>query len=305
MAAKPKDIWGIPTPSAKDVVNFLNNAVNLGRTASGDKAAVLPGDKGVRTVGRGISMTNDYLNPYANTTKQLLGTVAGNPGAESRFAKSLAKDAAITAAAAGVGYVAGKGINKATQIIQSGIEEGKYVNPSAMIDNFVKGNKIIVHGSTERGMTELLPHSGSIAMPKDKVLFGWNPRAENAGGWIDRNALNYTNPKDPVFLGRRRITGEEPGSVYIASTPKKNTGPVRTSEKLKNQQRMVVSTSPGKVIKEIPAPSTKIFETYIPGSAMDYTNFRDKLARELRKAGVLPTKFPIPKPYKGPVAQDF
>ena len=305
MAPKPKDIWGIPTPSAKDVVSFLNNAVNLGRTASGNKTALTPGDAGVRTMGRGISLTNDYLNPYANTTKQLLGMAAGNPGAEAKFAKSLAKDVVITGVSAGVGYAAGKGIQKGTQAFNQAVSEGRIVNPSAALNNFINGEKIIVHGSTQRGLTELVPNSGSIAMPKDEVLFGWNPRAENSGHWIDRNALNYTNPKDPVFYGRRRITGEEPGSVYIASTPKKNTGPVKTSEKLKNQQRMVVSTSPGKVITEIPAPSTKIFETYIPGSAMDYTNFRDRLARELRKAGVLPTKFPIPKPYKGPVAQDF
>ena len=63
MAKKPKDIWGVPFPSAQDVVDFMNNAVNQGRVASGDKAAVLPGDQGVRNLGRGISMTNDYLNP--------------------------------------------------------------------------------------------------------------------------------------------------------------------------------------------------------------------------------------------------
>jgi hypothetical protein len=305
VAKKPADIWGVPIPSASDVVGYLNNAVNQGRVASGDKDAILPGDKGVRNLGVGISMTNDYLNPYANTTKQLLGMAAGNEGAQAKFAKSLAKDVAITAAGAGAGLAIGKGLNKGAQMVGAAIEEGKIVNPSAMFENFAKGNKIIVHGSTQTGMSELLPKSGSIAMPKDEVLFGWNPRAKNSGDWIDRNALNYTNPKDPAKIGRGRLTGEKPGSVYIASTPKKNTGPVTTTEKLKNQQRMVVSKSPGKVITEIQAPSTRIFETYIPGSSNDYINFRDKLARELRKAGVLPTKFKIPKPYKGPVAQDF
>jgi hypothetical protein len=304
MAPKPKDIWGVPLPSPRDVVDFLNNAVNQGRVASGDKAAILPGDQGVRNLGRGVSIANDYLNPYANTTKQLLGMAAGNPDAEAKFAKSLAKDIAITGAGAGVGIAAAKGLNKGAQMVGAAINEGRIVNPSAMLENFAKGNKIIVHGSTQRGLNELLPKSGSIAMPKDEVLFGWNPRAKNAGNWIDRNALNYTNPKDPAKMGRARMTGEQPGSVYIASTPKKNTGPVVTQEnKLRNKERMLVSTSPGKVITEIPAPSTRMFETYIPGSATDYTNFRDKLARELRKAGVLPTKFKIPK--QRPAAQDF
>jgi len=103
--AKPKDVWGLPIPSASDVVSFLNNAVNVGRLASGDKQAMTPGDAGVRTMGRGISMTNDYLNPYANTTKQLLGMAAGNPDAEAKFAKSLARDVAITGAAVGVGSI--------------------------------------------------------------------------------------------------------------------------------------------------------------------------------------------------------
>ena len=119
MAKKPKDIWGVPLPSPKDVVNYLNNAVNQGRVAAGDKAAVLPGDQGVRNLGRGVSIANDYLNPYANTTKQLLGMAAGNEGAQAKFAKSLAKDVAITGAAAGVGMVAGKGITAAQKAMQT------------------------------------------------------------------------------------------------------------------------------------------------------------------------------------------
>lgn len=109
MAPKPKDIWGFPIPGPKDVVNYLNNAVNQGRIASGDRAAILPGDQGVRKLGIGISMTNDFLNPYANTTKQLLGIAAGNPGAEAKFAKSLAKDVVITGAGAGLGIAGVKG----------------------------------------------------------------------------------------------------------------------------------------------------------------------------------------------------
>lgn len=308
MARKPKDIWGLPFPSAQDVVSFMNKTVRDAQIASGDRQA-RPGtaEYALRDMGRGISATNDYLNPFANTTKQLLGLAAGNEGAREKFAKSLAGDVAITAAAGGVGVAAAKGLNKGARIVGAAIEEGRIVNPSAMVSNFARGNKIIVHGSTQRGLNELIPKSGSIAMPKDEVLFGWDPRAKKSGSWLPTNSLNYTNPKDPARMGRSRITGEQPGSVYIASTPKKKTGSVVTEEKkLRNKDKMLVSRAPAKVIKEIPAPSTKFFETYIPGATSDYVDFKIKLAKELRKAGVFPKDHPIPRPYKEfPVADDF
>jgi hypothetical protein len=148
MAPKPKDIWGVPLPSPKDVVNFLNNAVNQGRVASGDKAAILPGDQGVRNLGRGISMTNDYLNPYANTTKQLLGMAAGNPGAEAKFAKSLARDVAITGAAVGLGKAAAKAANAA-----AGSSIGQRVG------NAVRGETVVLHGSPISGMKTIEPRT--------------------------------------------------------------------------------------------------------------------------------------------------
>jgi len=39
MAPKPGDIWGVPLPDPKDVVDYLNNAVSQARTASGDSQA--------------------------------------------------------------------------------------------------------------------------------------------------------------------------------------------------------------------------------------------------------------------------
>jgi len=161
MAKKPADVWGLPIPSPKDVVDFMNNAVNLGRTASGDKAALTPGDKGVRTMGQGVSLANDYLNPYANTTKQLLGMAAGNPGAEAKFAKSLAKDIAITAAGAGDGYAAKKTV-KAVQ--ESGLP--------ARIGNMVKNEQVFVHGSPVQGIKTLMPHSPTTAYQEIPSIYG-------------------------------------------------------------------------------------------------------------------------------------
>lgn len=202
MAKKPADIWGVPIPSPKDVVNYLNNAVNQGRVASGDKAAVLPGDQGVRNLGRGISMTNDYLNPYANTTKQLLGMAAGNPGAEAKFAKSLARDVAITGAAVGLGKAAGPAI-KAAQ--NTGLP--------ARLKNTIKGETILVHGSPVKGLPTIEARTGSNRLPDDKVVFGWDPE--------------HFLPKDKFGLASQSMQRSidqktyEMGSVYIVRGKKK------------------------------------------------------------------------------------
>ena len=209
--------------------------------------------------------------------------------------KALAKQAAVNAAALGTGYVAAKVVQKGTQVIASGIKEGKYVNPVAAIENFVKGNKIIMHSSSQQGLPLLKPVSGSIAMPRDQVLFGWNPRSRRSLSSIDRPLLNFTNPKNPE-KGGTRTTGANSGSVYVASIPKKSAGPVVTNKKIPNKNRMIVSTSPGKIISEIPAPSTRMFDEYDPNSYENYLNFQDRLGRELRKAGVLPKQIPLRNP---------
>jgi len=212
MARKPKDVWGIPIPSASDVVSFLNNAVNVGRTASGDKQAMTPGDAGVRTMGRGVSLVNDYINPYANTTKQLLGVAAGNPGAEAKFAKSLARDVAITGAAVGLGAAAGKAV-KATQ--QSGIP--------ARLKNAITGDAILVHGSPAPNLKAIEPRAGSARFPDKEVAFGWNPKEylPNNPTQLTTNAMKHTGTLSTAqAAGFGKVRGTMPaaspgGSLYV------------------------------------------------------------------------------------------
>ena len=132
-------------------------------------------------------------------------------------------------------------------------------------------------------------------MPRDQVLFGWNPRIRRSLSTVDRPLLNFTNPKN-LEKGGRRAAGVEPGSVYVASIPKKSVGPVVTNKKIPNKNRMIVSTSPGKIISEIPAPSTTMFDEYRPDNLDNYLNCQDRLGRELRKAGVLPKQYPLRNP---------
>ena len=135
MARRPKDIWGIPFPDANDVVEFMNRAVRTGQVASGDREA-LPATAdsylNVREVGKTISQVNDLANPFANTTKQLLGMASGNPGAEAKFAKSLAGETAWLAAGVGVGAAAAEGA-KAAQ--KTGLP--------ARVGNIIRNEKVI------------------------------------------------------------------------------------------------------------------------------------------------------------------
>jgi hypothetical protein len=262
MAPKPKDIWGIPTPSAQDVVSFLNNAVNLGRTASGDKQAVTPGDAGVRTMGRGISLTNDYLNPYANTTKQLLGMAAGNPGAEAKFAKSLARDVAITGAAVGLGAAAGKAINAAgkTSIAQR-------------IGNAARGETVVLHGSPMSGMKTIEPR---VALQNDELgaqVWSMRPTKTTSVESIVEGTYPYANKN-------RDMTGR----LYVAKVPTKatNMNPIIKEQEMSavekfrfenygikptprpnikpNDEWLIRSSKPGKVISETPIAGKSVQE---------------------------------------------
>jgi hypothetical protein len=276
VAPKPKDIWGVPIPSPKDVVDFLNNAVNQGRVASGDKAAILPGDQGVRNLGRGISMTNDYLNPYANTTKQLLGMAAGNPDAEAKFAKSLAKDIAITGAAVGLGKAVGKAANAA-----AGSSIGQRVG------NAVRGETVVVHGSPVPGIRNIEPR---VALQNDELgaqVWSMRPTKTTTVKDIVETVYPYANKN-------RNMTG----SFYVAKVPTKatNMNPVIKEQEMSavekfrfenygikpakrpnikpNDEWLIRSSQPGKVVSETPIASKSVQE------------LTDVLKKELKAAGV-------------------
>ena len=270
MARKPKDIWGIPFPDANDVVSYLNNAVNQGRVASGDKAAVLPGDQGVRNLGRGISMTNDYLNPYANTTKQLLGMAAGNEGAQEKFAKSLATDVAITAAGVGIGAGAIKGV-KAAQ--KAGLP--------ARVANKVKGETILIHGSPDRNLPVIEPRTGSNRLPDDEVAFGWNPRVfypDNEYGLLDNVGRFSWNEKL-----------NQPGSVYI--TRGKNKLNALANEPHEKFMQAIRGEMP--IVKEIQTPQYLAADN--PWSQPRNPAFRNELKSSLKQLGVKVELNPVEK----------
>lgn len=276
MAPKPKDIWGVPFPSPKDVVNYLNNAVNQGRVASGDKAAILPGDQGVRNLGRGISMTNDYLNPYANTTKQLLGMAAGNPGAEAKFAKSLATDIAITAAAAGAGVAISKGA-KAVQ--NTGIP--------ARLNNYVKGQTVLVHGSPIKGLSEIKPNKAR-ANPESALVYGMRTDVPLAQ---QKQILPVTEQyaRGSTWHDRGQAVPSGGGSIYVTKVPKETTllpdypKATRGEAKFTKDGRPITKFSPSTATTSS-SSARVVGEIPVAGKRED--QLRAALQMELKKAGV-------------------
>jgi len=260
VAKKPADIWGVPIPSASDVVSYLNNAVNQGRVASGDKQAMTPGDVGVRTMGQGVSLVNDYINPYANTTKQLLGVAAGNPGAEAKFARSLAKDFAITAAGVGIGKAADVGI-KAAQ--KSGLTARAY--------NAATGQKVLLSGRQTAGYSQIIAHGGKYSNDPELAKHAWT--------WFDNpQAPNYRAPKlNPV--GSEALPFAHQGGTLYAVRGK--------SSSFVNQQLNPVNWETDTVVRSL-APQRVVGSIPIQHAGM--TSYQTEIMSMLKKAGFKPPK---------------
>ena len=206
VADKPK---GLNVPSPSDVVNYASSLVNTARAAAGQTTN--PRDKGVRTLGMGISLTNTAINPYSETTKKLLGAAVNRDRQSlTALSKSAALDAAITGTAIGVVKGVQAGINVAAN---SGIP--------ARIGNKITGQTVLVHGSPVRGIQELKP-SYSRAMPNDLRVFGMRTDVPlNVQGSTQSVATGYATGSSWVDKGKTLPPGG--GSIYVVKTPKKTT----------------------------------------------------------------------------------
>jgi len=272
VADKPK---GLDLPSPNEVVNWASGIVNTAKIASGDKPALTPGDKGVRTMGQGISMANDILNPYSNTTKKLLGfAVNRDRQSLNALSKSAAVDALITGAAAGVAKTVQVGINKT---VETGL--------AARIQNMVKGETVLVHGSPVRGIQELQP-SFSRAIPNEKRVFGMRTDVPLQAQFQTQSVTTgYATGGSWVDKGRELPPGG--GSLYVFKAPKKTTDLPPYPKTPKTPQ----FTESGRPIIQLPptvATSTKspgrvVAEIPLRGKRPDVV--RDLLKEELKKAG--------------------
>lgn len=243
---------GIDLPSPSDAVNWAAGVVSSGRIAGGQTQAVTPGEKGLRTLGQGISMANTALNPYAETTRKALGAAVNRDRqSTTELYRSATLDALLTGGALGVGVGVQKGLNA---VADSGIP--------ARIGNAIRGEKVIVHASPTKGMTFIQPHAGSNQLPDDSVVFGWDPQRPGMDYRITRAATPYLTKNE---------TGEL-GSFYVGKIKKNQ---IVTPPQLQNSAQ-VVSSGPAKVVAEIPALNK-------PFAQLD-----SEVKRQLRLAGASP-----------------
>ena len=121
--------------------------------------------------------------------------------------------------------------------------------------------KTVVHGSPERGLKYIDPQYGSRAMPNDKVVFSWNPKAfgtpgartsgERADAILDM-ALDYVAPKEN--FGDYVIDSSDLGSYYVGKMKRGSVvKPPESAIGSAAADLMTIGTKPIKVINEIPA----------------------------------------------------
>lgn len=179
------------------------------------------------------------------------------------LAKTAATDLAFGAAGAGVGRVA-----------QAAVRVGRVVNPVAAVRNITSGQRVVVHGSPQSGLSVLKPSTGSKTLPDKNVLFSWNPRRANMSNEIHMKAVRYANKADDA------------GSIYVAKVPKKATGP-HPKTSVRDSKNMLVTEGRGKVVAEIP-----LSKPYSEIGQAERRDIYQKVQAELRKAGVQPRGVP-------------
>ena len=105
--------------------------------------------------------------------------------------------------------------------------------------------KTVVHGSPVKGLKKIVPNTGSIARPTEKVNFSWSTKSKYYGT-LGNNASDYAKG----------------GSIYVGKVP-------RGSIVKEQNKAIVVSKAPIKVKKEISATAKNLdnkIDKAIPGS---------------------------------------
>jgi hypothetical protein len=162
-------------------------------------------------------------------------------------AKAAAKKAAEAAKKAAVKKAAAEAKAKAAKKVVA--KTTKSAASRANPRNSYALGKTVVHGSPVTGLKEIVPKTGSATRPTENVNFGWSPSSKFFGT-LTTNSRNYARG----------------GSVYIGKVP-------RSSVVKTNNNKIIISTAPIKVKKEISAKKPNLksaIENAVPGS-----RFRD------------------------------
>ena len=284
MPPKPKEPWPVPSPNYQGSLGDYKESVSPTRRNFARQPTPLnKGQQWLRdnppnTMGI-VGEVKSMLDPGNLTgANAILAAIKGDGMSTTKRITSVA-----SGIVQGLGFAAGNNAGKAgVEGVSSAVKTGKIVNPKAFIENIKSGERVIVHGSPVTNLSELLPATGSKAMPKQNVLYGWNPRRAGSGESAVSNATRYSKVKGkietPIVEFPQVYVDPKPGSIYIAKVPKKSTS-ASVPKKIRKSKDMVVSTKPGKVVAEVSLgqPRAKVYEN---------------VQREMRKAGVVPFKTP-------------
>lgn len=263
MAPKPRDVWGIPIPDAKDVVSYINSAMNTLSIASGDKPALTPGANAVRRSGEAVSLVNSAINPFAETSKKLLGQAAGKPGANKALAKSVGVDAVVALTAALGGKAASSAANA---IARSGIVP--------RVVNKATGQIVVVHGTGRPIVGKTIkPVAGSPISPDVPAVSTWNTeygKGKNKGQeWIYSNAQEYAYRPYYDPLSKTEVPGR--GNFVIGRT--------------KLQDTLLDKTDPGQPVLLSGKP-VKIDKVFRDSPKLNSAENMEAFIKELKQAGV-------------------
>lgn len=157
-----------------------------------------------------------------------------------KSAFDIVKSAAAGAAIEALGVTgAGKALSVGRPIVVKAARVAAKTGIPARVFNRLSGQQVMIHASPTRGLKQIDPRSGSRALPKEKVVYGYDPKAK-----VFPTQAASLMPGQ-VHQGSRGL-----GSVYVVKTPKRSirnrSSDVGTS--------VLTSTSPAKVIKELPIP---------------------------------------------------
>jgi hypothetical protein len=229
------------------------------------------------------SQARTFTNPYINAAGRAIGKNPNLPVSGAKEAITNTAWGVVDVASGPIGRAAGKGVTAVGRAVQS----GRVVNPVAAARNLVKGEKVVVHGTSAKIKgSELVPKSGSrgsetIGKP---VVFAHNPRAVGASKSLHNESITYAN-KNAEYGNY--------GQIVIGSAKKKD---------LKHLSNVLNTSGPDSVVPNNPITRKYLYSeqpikvqtaiepvqrTY-PGTSRQYTTFDPKiLQRELRKQGVL------------------
>jgi hypothetical protein len=225
------------------------------------------------TGGLGLSFAQNVIMPANSFASKETRTASASKGMTQ-----FAKDAAITAASAGAGVVAGKAVQVgAAKVVESGL--------TARLSNIVKGETVLVHGSPVKGLTEIRP-SFARATPNERRVYGMRTDVPlDAQSTTQMVTEGYATGGSWVDKGKEIPSGG--GSLYVIKTPKKTTDlpayPKRPSgPKFTESGRPIIqfppsvatsSSSSGRVVGEVPL------------AGKNTEAIRKALQQELKKAG--------------------